>query len=480
MEHDIFRYIKRVKLSSEEKERGRSALRAFIATNPVREGVFSRLISQKRQRSIVERLFIHPMPIALIIALILGGGVTFAAEQSLPGEALYPVKINVNEQVRSLLAVSDDAEARLQANLAERRLEEAEKLAVDGRLNDDVLAKIESNFDGHAARVATRIEAMKNTPNDNANAVAVGSRFEASLRAHEEILNRLAEEKKEEGSHIAPIVAKVRDASDDIDLIRVEAETNVAATADTNVETSLKERAARKQREAEQKIKDVRAFMEKNPSATVAPYVEVKEKLKLAEKLLESGKQYMELKAYGKAFITFQESWNVAQKAWIVLTGSAAIRISVGSVVSPSVVTSTQPMPVPLPFPLPTPGNEESKIRSIAEQRITGAARKITEVRNLIQMRMAVMTEKVAIEVDAKLKAADKAIVEAKQYFELGAYSKAIVMANEAKELAEEAYRIATGETLSPSVLPSGGAIQIQKITPSGEIEDAGGSGKFR
>ncbi len=494
MTHEIFKNAKKVALFLEEKERGRAVLRAFIATNPVREGVFPRLMVWNSQRSIVKRLFLYPMPIVLIIALLLGGGATFAAEQSLPGDILYPVKINVNEGVRSLFAVSDDSEARLQADLAERRLEEAEKLASDGRLDDDVRARIEANFENHAARVEDRIEAMKNDSDGNTNAVAVGSQFEASLRAHEEILKRLSEEKKGSEDGIASIVAMVRDASDGIDRVRAEAEAGLTFGSNTGTadENFLKERAERKQREAEQKIKDVEAYMQKNPSAAVATYVEVREKLTLARKLLETGKEYMSLKAYGKAFVTFQESWNVAQKAWIVLTGSAAIQISVGSTGTGDfgVVVPPQPAPtpgiVPTPGPAPMPVPEPSATAEEAQKRIEQASNKISEVRRFLSVRMGVMTEEMAKKVEAYLVAADKSLAQAKEYFGLAAYSKSIVMSRQAKELAEFALKIAIGEVTDPSVPPttSSGLVPVVKTTASGEIEieleDADGSGKFR
>lgn len=496
--HEIFKNAKKVALSQEEKERGRAALRAFIATNPVREGIFPRLMVWNSQRSIVKRLFLYPMPIVLIIALLLGGGATFAAEQSLPGDILYPVKINVNEGVRGLLAVSDDSEARLQADLAERRLEEAEKLASEGRLDDDVRARIEANFEDHAARVEARIEAMKDDSDGNTNAVAVGSQFEASLRAHEEILKRLSEEKKGSEDGIASIVAMVRGASDDINVIRAEAEAGLMSDPNVagSVEDSLKARAERKQREAEEKIRNVETYMQKNPSAAVATYVEVREKLALAQKLLESGKEYMSLKAYGKAFVTFQESWNVAQKAWIVLMGSAAIQISVGSTGDPGVVPSPGPGPVGTSVTTPpgqgsggsgTPGVEVgSVLQSEAQKRLEQAANKISEVRRFLSVRMGVMTEEMAKKVEAYLAAADKSLAQAKEYFGLAAYSKSIVMSRQAKELAEFALRIAIGEVTDPSVPPttSGGLVPVMKTTASGEIEieleDADGSGKFR
>ena len=86
------------RLRDEEKSRMRHQLRAFMALHPVREVGYFRLLIQKS--NITGKILIKDMTIALIIALVLGGGTSFAAEGSLPGDLLYPVKIGVNEEFR--------------------------------------------------------------------------------------------------------------------------------------------------------------------------------------------------------------------------------------------------------------------------------------------------------------------------------------------------------------------------------------------
>lgn len=88
--------------------------------------------------------------LVVILALFLGGGVSFAAENALPGDALYVVKTEVNENVRAALAVSAEADARWHANVAERRLKEAEALSARGELSGDVAAELGAKFNQHA------------------------------------------------------------------------------------------------------------------------------------------------------------------------------------------------------------------------------------------------------------------------------------------------------------------------------------------
>lgn len=84
---------------------------------------------------------------ALLVLALGSGGVAYAAEGTLPGDALYPVKVNVIEPAEGLLlAGSPRAEAAWQLTLAERRVEEAATLASEGRLATSTEAEIGNRF----------------------------------------------------------------------------------------------------------------------------------------------------------------------------------------------------------------------------------------------------------------------------------------------------------------------------------------------
>ncbi len=68
------------------------------------------------------------MPLALLLLLIVGGGTGVIAENALPGDVLYPVKIHVNENIESTLAFTPKSNAEVAIKQATKRLEEVEKL----------------------------------------------------------------------------------------------------------------------------------------------------------------------------------------------------------------------------------------------------------------------------------------------------------------------------------------------------------------
>lgn len=86
-----------------------------------------------------------------LVLVLVGAGTASAAQDALPGDALYPVKISILEKAESALARSPAAKAQVHAKLAERRLAEAQSLSAQGRLDGQKGAQLEVSFAAHAA-----------------------------------------------------------------------------------------------------------------------------------------------------------------------------------------------------------------------------------------------------------------------------------------------------------------------------------------
>lgn len=68
--------------------------------------------------------------------LAVSTGASYAAASALPGDILYPIKINVNERIETALAVTPKASAEVAARQIKRRAIEAEILAKENRLDE--------------------------------------------------------------------------------------------------------------------------------------------------------------------------------------------------------------------------------------------------------------------------------------------------------------------------------------------------------
>ena len=99
------------------------------------------------------------MSLAGLLLFVLAGTSTVSAAQgALPGDLLYPVKVSINEKVEVALAPTQAARAQVQVRLAERRVDEAQTLASQGRLDKKTAETLTVDFDEHAAQAVALVE----------------------------------------------------------------------------------------------------------------------------------------------------------------------------------------------------------------------------------------------------------------------------------------------------------------------------------
>lgn len=122
----------------------------------------------------------------LVLVIGAGAGTSLAAERALPGDALYAVKVGINEQVRGALAFTPESKARLQIQLAHRRVEEAITLAERGELTTEKSAGIALRLQEHIARSESAAHALDSAGLHDA-AVAARADLKATLAADVQI-----------------------------------------------------------------------------------------------------------------------------------------------------------------------------------------------------------------------------------------------------------------------------------------------------
>jgi hypothetical protein len=135
--------------------------------------------------------FISRAVAVLLILSLGGGGVAYAAEGSLPGQPLYPVKVNVVEPVQVALAPTTAAKAGVYAQLAQTRVEEAETLASQGDLDATATQELSQNFDTQVTNADALSLQVANT--DPAAAADIQTSLSASLEAHSSILSQIGD-----------------------------------------------------------------------------------------------------------------------------------------------------------------------------------------------------------------------------------------------------------------------------------------------
>ncbi|HEX3100087.1 MAG TPA: DUF5667 domain-containing protein [Patescibacteria group bacterium] len=120
--------------NADQSEVQSSLILSEDAKQRVKDNIFSKLGAQVADELAVKpgfswtKIILRGYIVAPLVFVLLIAGTTVASANSLPGDALYPVKRQV-ENARLLIAPTEEAKLELQVNFAQKRLEEAEKLS---------------------------------------------------------------------------------------------------------------------------------------------------------------------------------------------------------------------------------------------------------------------------------------------------------------------------------------------------------------
>jgi hypothetical protein len=351
---------KRLKLQPDARVRIRGILRAHMQAYPIVPK-----ISEVRTVGFWGRLATVPfsirvVPAVCVIVLVVGGGVSYAAEGALPGQVLYKVKVYINEPVMGRLAVTQRSRIDHEQRLAERRLEEAEGLAIQGKLNSTINQEIEIAFEQHANNVAKELAAMRDA-SDSSAALDESSQFESTLSAHKHILSEASTKNGATEAQVLPsLVAKI-DANAKITAqVRVEAESRLRAKSDKEAAASAKTA----QTEAIQVLEEVRIYISGNPKLLDKEAEDtLTMHMKAADTLVADGKKAMSKELYKEALLSFQKAERIGEEAKLFLRARKALKVQILlpsvwgdiGVTSSSTATSTQPIISPSPTATSSP-----------------------------------------------------------------------------------------------------------------------------
>lgn len=196
--NEIFKKFKNEKMTESEKQTGLNRLQAFMTANPVQSPWYT-TFGNKIVSPFQNGMLLHHKMLASAFVLVLlvsvTGGTSIAARYSLPGDILYPVKINVNEKVETFTAYSSEAKATVEAGHVNERLTEAEQLSTVNKLNENTKAEISAQFSQDLKATMTHIETLNSTGNEK-SATQVKVNIEASLQKHRDIVNQIISTKK--------------------------------------------------------------------------------------------------------------------------------------------------------------------------------------------------------------------------------------------------------------------------------------------
>lgn len=324
---------RRETLLADEKKAMKMQLLEFIKKHPAG-------IAPKKDKRVFVPLFFARRPLmrnvsyalaGFAVIVVMGGGVAAAANRAMPGDALYPVKLNVNEQVLSWMAASNESKARLHIALAKRRLEEIEKAAPSQSFNEEAASQAKVSFNRHVGAAEASIKAIGKERGSEISA-ELNAGFESVLRAHVKIMGNVIEKEKKRDEKKAEAVKdfqkNVADRIDSVARSRDEYQEKIFAYNSSNMQSY----ATQKRAEAQQRLKETAEFViAKKENLSQDAHQSALGNIAVASNLIAQGQERMDAQEYRAAVRLFQKAINVSQEIQIGVLANEKLNINLES-----------------------------------------------------------------------------------------------------------------------------------------------------
>lgn len=142
--------LKEIKMTDAEKSSGYLKLNNFINSHPIQNK-----ISQKIKSPYTHHFsFINFAKFAVIAILIVATGtegLSYASANALPGDLLYPIKINIKEGLRGAMITDTREKTLWQAKRLETRIKEIQDLKSTGKFSEENANIALNTFVEHAS-----------------------------------------------------------------------------------------------------------------------------------------------------------------------------------------------------------------------------------------------------------------------------------------------------------------------------------------
>lgn len=181
--------IKRVSLTTDEKSKMLHNLSMYADLHVPVQSPFS-IFSFIKQP--LARKFSYAIA-SILIAVLVGGTAAYASENSLPGEMLYNIKTKIVEPLRVAMAKTSEEKAKIETELADTRLKEAEDLDKVGKLTPEFKKNLDERFNNHFSKYSEFKKEIEGriASSSKDKTEEIQKEFNDKMSSHNEILNKL-------------------------------------------------------------------------------------------------------------------------------------------------------------------------------------------------------------------------------------------------------------------------------------------------
>lgn len=274
----------------------------------------------------------------LAVVFLISSGTTYAAEGALPGDTLYPIKVYVNEGVALSLARTPEAKAEAHVTLAERRVEEAQSLAAEGRLDATTTETLAVEVETHIEEAQMRADEAEMT--ERGKSREVREKLAATLDTSARVLARIGATKDDttkessaalsmrllaraEGStHGEAARAMSKAAAPEADIATETVSLMVATESSSELEedpAAIKSVASLEHEAAEALVEAREVFEEVKETLSTTTTADVEKQFSSVETSLSLGSASLGAGAYSQAVEDFTAAMRLAIKLRTVL-----------------------------------------------------------------------------------------------------------------------------------------------------------------
>lgn len=135
---------------------------------------------------LTDKILARPLSVvlaALVLVIMGGAGIAAAAKNALPGEALYTIKTHFTEPMRAALTLRANDRAIYETELAAKRMEEAQALAGDGELDEQIQTDLAADFDDHVQEIQDHVEQTQTEHFNQVQALLIQAK--AKMKTHD-------------------------------------------------------------------------------------------------------------------------------------------------------------------------------------------------------------------------------------------------------------------------------------------------------
>ncbi len=252
---------------------------------------------------------------AMLILFFIGSGTSLAAKNSLPGDFLYPIRVNVNEEVKAAF-LSGPERSEYEVKRVKSRVEEAKTLAEQNQLTEEIKNKISVQLNTHVVKVKKDLAEL-NRKGEFKSAFEISRDLEESFDGatiDTAVAKKLNEDEQDGENTEIKELAAIEDVRDIVAesyeasvAARQNAENQILAqdTDDDDAQT-----IATAKYETVKKSLDL---IDKAPSAAVYGLIDsnLNERVKVARGLFEKGEEMLEAEEYNNAFLVLNEAYTI-------------------------------------------------------------------------------------------------------------------------------------------------------------------------